>query len=139
MYPTLFFLGTFEKKACVTTALLDPCNIRSFMMTLKVIQRPFASNLLAGNFACKPISSSFLNEANSIPLLYMPQKNPSKIEAIKQSELTHFNKLMMDVPDVQKMRQKTATARIGVMSSTDDFLSMCINMDTLISGTVDDT
>ena len=127
-------------KACITTASLDPCNIRSFMMSFKIIQKTFASNLIAGNFAREPISSSFWNEANSIdPSLYMPQRNMSKIESIKNSELTHSSELMMDVPDAQKTRQKTAMARIGVLNSVDDFLSTCINMDTLISGTVDET
>jgi len=80
------------KKTCIQTSTNDPLNIRSTQMTLKVVQKTVASNLLGGNFATKPLSSSFLNEANSIdPSIFMPQRNISKIESVKMSELAFFS------------------------------------------------
>lgn len=43
---------------------------------------------------------------------------------------------MMDVPDVQKTKPKTVMSRIGQLTSVENFSSLCINIDTLVSGTV---
>ena len=126
------------RKTCALASSIDPLHIRSTHMTMKVVQKPVASNLIGGNFATEP-SSSLFNEANSIdPSIFMPQKNLARVELIKQSELALSNETMMDVPDAQKSKPKTAMARIGVLTNVDDFTSICVNMDTMISGTVDD-
>lgn len=127
------------KKTCTQAAMNDPLHIRSTHMTMKVVQKTVASNLLGGNFATEPVSTSFLNEANSIdPSIFMPQRNSGKVDQIKQSELAFCNEVMMDVPDVQKTRPKTVMSRIGVLSTVNDFSSICINIDTIISGTVEE-
>jgi len=84
------------KKTCIQAATLDPLHIRSRHMTIKVVQKTVASNLLGGNFATEPVSSSFLNEANSIdPSIFMPQRNSTKVDLIKQTELAFCNEVMM--------------------------------------------
>ena len=105
-------------------------------MTLKIIQKTVSSNLLAGNFATKPITS-FYNEANSVNITtFLPQLDTIQINSIKQNEQSYKNKLMMDIPDTQRIKPKTAIACIGRLTSMEGFSSMCVNLDTIISGTI---
>ena len=123
-------------EACSVAATADPLSIRSIHMTMKVISKTLASNLIAGNFAITEVKD-LLHDANSIdPSVFMPQRCPAKVASVKQDELLLMNEITMGVPTAQRdYRPKTAIARIGTNRSVDDFTSLCVNIDTFITAT----
>jgi hypothetical protein len=124
------------RKACTLAATLWPCNIRSTQMSLKVIQKAVASALLGGNFATQPVNSLY-NDVQSVgPMVFMPQTNAAQVETIMTSEMTFRNEMIMEVSESHRTRPKTVIARLGEMKSMESFSSTCVNMDTIISGTI---
>ena len=124
------------RKACSLAATLWPCNIRSTQMSLKVIQKTVATALLGGNFATQPVTSLY-NEVQSVgPMVFMPQTNATQVETVAASEMTFRNELMMEVSETHRTKPKTVIARLGEMKNMESFSSTCVNMDTMISGTI---
>ena len=124
------------KKVCELAANQDSMSIRSTQMTMRIIQKAVASNMLAGNFATESALSLY-SEANSIDAsIFMPQVNLAQVETIRQGELVLRNEARMDLADCQRSKPKTAMARIGALPSIEGFSSTCVNIDTLVSGTV---
>ena len=53
------------RKSCLSASMQDPFSIRSSQMSLKIVQKTIASNLLGGNFATQH-ATSMHNEVNAV-------------------------------------------------------------------------
>ncbi len=89
--------------------------------------------MLQGNFATEKVTSLEHETEKVEPSAFLPQKNKSFVNRESTTEDRAPNKNIMDIIDSQKSTCKTAIARIGTMTDTTDFSSLCINMDTVIS------
>jgi hypothetical protein len=111
----------------------DYMNIRLLLVSIRVIPKAVASQILQGNFATEKVTSLEL-EANSVePSVLLPQRNKCRIdqELINEMKATFEN--IMDFANSHKTKGKTAIALIGTMQNMTDFSSLCINMDTIIT------
>ena len=110
------------RKACHLASTQDALSIRSTQMTLKIIQKTFSSNLLAGNFATEPITL-FYNKANSVNITaFLPQLDMIQIDSIKQYKQSYKNEPTMDILNTQRIKPKMAVAHIGWLTLMEDFL-----------------
>lgn len=66
----------------------------------------------------------------------MPQTNATQVETITASGMTFCNELMMEVAKTHSTKPKTVIACLGEIKNMESFPSTCINMDTIISGTI---
>jgi hypothetical protein len=89
--------------------------------------------MLQGNFVTEKVSS-LEQEANLIkPSAFLPQKNASLVEHETNNEVKATMENLMDFSDSHKTKGKTVIACIGIMTSIANFLSLCINMNTIIT------
>ncbi len=73
-------------------------------------------------------------EANSIePSAFLPQKNACLVECEKNNKVKASLKNMMDFSNSHRTKGKTAISCIGTMISMTKFLSLCINMNMIIT------
>jgi hypothetical protein len=74
------------------------------------------------------------NKANSINTsAILLQRNMCMVEQEGSRDVITNTKKSMDVLDAHKSKAKTSIACIGTMMSILDFLSLCINMDYIIT------
>jgi hypothetical protein len=110
----------------------DYTNIRLSLVSIRVISKALASQILQENFATEKATSLKL-EANSVePSIFLPQRNKCLIdqELINKMKATSENIIFADS---HKTKGKTEIACIGSMQNMTDFSSLCINMDTIIT------
>ncbi len=112
-------------------------NIRSRLISIVFINKAIALHLLQGNLATDGVTL-LNNEANLINLsLFLPQQNASMINRECSYDLTAHSESNMDIADAHKSKANVAITRIGTMVDMNDFSSLCINCDTIISAIVD--
>ena len=98
-----------------------------------MIGKTISGHLLEGNFATDRVTS-LNNKANSINnSAFLPQQNSCMVEQERIKDMMFKTENIMDVLDAHKSKAKTSIAQIGSMSSTVDFGSLCINMDSIIT------
>ncbi len=79
-----------------------------------------------------PIESPPSSKANSInPSAFLPKRNACMVEQEGIRDRIANTKKSMDVLDTHKSKTKSSIACIGMMMSILDFLSLCINMDSI--------
>jgi hypothetical protein len=111
----------------------DNTNIRSSIVSIRVIPKVLASQIIQGNFATEKVTSLKL-EANSVkPSVFLPQRNKCLIDRELINKMKATSKNIMDFTDSHKTKGKTAITCIGSMQNMTDFSSLCINMDTIIT------
>jgi hypothetical protein len=111
----------------------DYTNIRLSLVSIRVIPKALASQILQGNFATEKVTSLEL-KANSVePSVFFPQRNKCLIDQELINEMKAISKNIVDFTNSHKTKGKTAIARIGTMQNMTDFSSLCINMDTIIT------
>ena len=111
----------------------DNTNIRSSIVSIRVIPKVLASQIIQGNFATEKVTSLKL-EANSVkPSGFLPQRNKCLIDRELINKMKATSKNIMDFTDSHKTKGKTAITCIGSMQNMTDFSSLCINMDTIIT------
>ncbi len=111
----------------------DYTNIRSLLVSIRVIPKALASQILQGNFSTEKVTS-FKLEANSVePFVFLPQRNKCLIDRELINEMKATSKNIMDFADFHKTKGKAAIACIGTKQNMTDFSSLCINMDTIIT------
>ena len=111
----------------------DYTNIRLSLVSIRVIPKALASQILQGNFATEKVTSLEL-EANSVkPSIFLPQRNKCLINQELINEMKATSKNIMDFTDSHKTKGKRAIACIGTMQNMTDISSLCINMDTIIT------
>ena len=111
----------------------DNTNIRSSIVSIRVIPKVLASQIIQGNFATEKVTSLKL-EANSVkPSVFLPQRNKCLIDRKLINKMKATSKNIMDFTDSHKTKGKTAITCIGSMQNMTDFSSLCINMDTIIT------
>jgi hypothetical protein len=111
----------------------DYTNIRLLLVSIRVIPKALASQILQGNFATEKVTSLEL-EANSVePSVFLPQKNKCLIDRKLINKVKATFKNIMDFADSHKTKGKTAITCIGSMQNMTDFSSLCINMDAIIA------
>ena len=102
----------------------DYINICPSLVSIRVISKALASQILQGNFATEKVTSLEL-EANSVePSVFLPQKNKCLIhhELINEMKATSDN--VMDFSDTHKTKGKTAITCIGSMQNLTNFSSL---------------
>jgi hypothetical protein len=105
----------------------DIFGIRSKVVTLKHVS-------MTGNFATEE-AASLDNEAHAIdPSVFLPQKNTDLENREAGKDLHARSENDMDVLDSHKSKTATSIARIGTMQDVDDFTSLCVNSDTVMTG-----
>ncbi len=111
----------------------DYTNIRLLLVSIRVIPKALASQILQGNFATEKVTSLEL-EANSVePSIFLPQRNKCLIDRELINEMKATSENIMDFTDSHKTKGKTAIACIGTMQNMRDFSRVCINMNTIIT------
>jgi hypothetical protein len=112
----------------------DTFNIRSTAVTLRHVLKSMTAHILSGNFATDE-AASLDNEAHVIdPSVFPPQKNPTLVNRETSRDLHAFSKSAMDVLDLHKMKAVTFIACIGTMQDMGDFTSLCVNINTVVTG-----
>jgi hypothetical protein len=110
----------------------DYKNIRLSLVSIRVIPKALASQILQENFATEKVTSLELR-ANSVePSVFLPQRNKCLIHQELINEMKATSKNIMDFADSHKTKGKTVVALIGTIQNMPDF-SLCINMDTIIT------
>ena len=102
----------------------DYINICPSLVSIRVISKALASQILQGNFATEKVTSLEL-EANSVePSVFLPQKNKCLIhhELINEMKATSDN--VMDFSNTHKTKGKTAITCIGSMQNLTNFSSL---------------
>ncbi len=102
----------------------DSTNIHSFLVSIRVIPKALASQILQGNFATEKLTSLEL-KANSVdPSIFLPQRNKCLIDHELINEMKATSENIMDFADSHKTKGKTAITRIRSMQNMMDFSSL---------------
>ena len=102
----------------------DNTNIRSSIVSIRVIPKVLASQIIQGNFATEKVTSLKL-EANSVkPSVFLPQRNKCLIDRELINKMKATSKNIMDFTDSHKTKGKTAITRIRSMQNMMDFSSL---------------
>jgi hypothetical protein len=111
----------------------DWMSIRSSQISIKLLSKALASQMLQGNFATEKVTSLKHETKKVEPSAFLSQRNKCLINRESTTKNRATNENVMDIIDSQKSTRKTAIARIGTMANITNFSSLCINMDTVIS------
>jgi len=94
--------------------------------------KAMTTHILTGNFAADE-AASLDNEAHAIdPSVFLPQKNTSLVNREGGKDLHTRSENAMDVLDSHKSMTATSIARIGTKQDVGDFISLCVNSDTIM-------
>lgn len=122
--------------ACEIAADHDAFSLRSSQVSLKIIQKVTASNLLSGNFATQ-VATSVHNESSSVDLsVFLPQVDVLSVTALQQSETNAKTESLMEIADTHRTKQKVGITRIGSLTSMDGISKLCVNIDIVVGATV---
>ena len=102
-------------------------------LSIRVILKALASQILQGNFATEKVTSLELEENSVEPSVFLPQRNKCLIDRELINKMKATSENIMDFADSHKTKGNTAITCIGSMQNMTDFSSLCINMDTIFT------
>jgi hypothetical protein len=110
-----------------TAKAADRTSIFSKYSKMPYIQKNHTNLLMAGTFDSLG-AADVANDLASLSLAaYLPQVNSEKIAKAMIQDKKIENERAVGMADIHQAKPKTTLTRLGMMSSTDDFLSLCVN------------
>jgi len=109
----------------------DPTSIWSSKVSLEAFPKTLMVNILNGNFQELP-TCSINNEFNDMNMAaLLPQNDTELIAQTNKFEDKARNERAADFTENQLTRPKTATAKIGSISSVEHIVNLCVNSVTM--------